>query len=156
MGSPTIQKLFDIQQHSTFSQSRLLPLIAFRNIVANRIPERFPGLRFGFIEACAGWIPFLLHHLRRSLRQRWKFSSSVDLFREYRLYVACEADEDIPYLIQYTGEDNLIIGSDYGHPDASEEPELVAVMRARKDIPNAANEKILCENARKFYSLTHS
>ncbi len=155
MGAPAITQLFDIQQHSTFPQSRLLPLIAFRNIVANKIPERFPGLRFGFIEACAGWIPFLVHHLRRSLRQRWKFSSSVDLFREYRLFVACEADEDIPYLVQYTGEDNLIIGSDYGHPDASEEPELVTVMRARKDITSDVNEKILSENARKLYSLDH-
>ncbi|NIO08084.1 MAG: amidohydrolase family protein [Deltaproteobacteria bacterium] len=156
MGSPTIAQLFDIQQHSTFPQSRLLPLIAFRNIVANKIPERFPGLRFGFIEACAGWIPFLLHHLRRSLRQRWKFSSSVDLFREYRLFVACEADEDIPYLLQFTGEDHLVIGSDYGHPDASEEPELVAVMRARKDVSNEVNEKILSDNAQALYGLGRS
>jgi predicted TIM-barrel fold metal-dependent hydrolase len=152
MGSPTMMRLFDIQQHSTFSQSRLLPLIAFRNIVANKIPERFPGLKFGFIEACAGWIPFLVHHLRRSLRRRWKFASSVDLFREYRLFVACEADEDIPYLTQFTGEDNLIIGSDYGHPDASEESELVAMMRARTDLSKEVTDKILSSNARDFYS----
>jgi len=153
MGSPTIMRLFDIQQHSTFSQSRLLPLIAFRNIVANKIPERFPGLKFGFIEACAGWIPFLVHHLRRSLRGRWRFSSSVDLFREYRLFVACEADEDIPYLVRFAGEDNLLIGSDYGHPDASEEPELVAMMRARTDLSEEVTNKILSSNAREFYSL---
>lgn len=156
MGSPTMMGLFDIQRHSTFSQSRLLPLIAFRNIVANKIPERFPDLKFGFIEACAGWIPFLMHHLRRSMRKGWKFSSSIDLFREYRLFVTCEADEDIPYLIQFAGEDNLIIGSDYGHPDASEEPELVAVMGARKDLTKDVADKILSTNAREFYSLGSS
>ena len=87
------------------------------------------------------------------MRKRWKFSSSVDLFKEYRLFVTCEADEDIPYLTQFAGEDNLIIGSDYGHPDASEEPELVAVMRSRTDLTNDVAEKILSTNAREFYSL---
>ena len=90
------------------------------------------------------------------MRKGWKFSSSVDLFREYRLFVTCEADEDIPYLIQFAGEDNLIIGSDYGHPDASEEPELVTVMGARKDLTKDVADKILSTNAREFYSLGSS
>lgn len=34
------------------------------------------------------------------------------LFQDYLIYVACEADEDIPYLLNYMGEDNLMIGSD--------------------------------------------
>ena len=128
-------------------------MIAFRDIVANKIPERFPALRFGFIEASAGWIPYLIHVLRRLFRDRWNHLSSVDLFRDYRLYVACEADEDVPYIAKYTGEDNLLIGSDYGHQDPSEERQLVATMRAREDIPGHITEKILCENARRFYSL---
>jgi len=30
---------------------------------------------------------------------------------------ACEADEDIPYLGEFIGDDHLMIGSDYGHND---------------------------------------
>ncbi len=150
---PTLTSLFDVERNHSFASGRILPLIAFRDIVHNRIPERFPSLRFGFIEASAGWVPFLLHILRRLLTDRWKNLSSVDLFRDYRLYVACEADEDISYIAKYTGEDNLIIGSDYGHQDPSREPKLVATMRSREDIPSHITEKILCENSRKFYSL---
>jgi predicted TIM-barrel fold metal-dependent hydrolase len=128
-------------------------LIAFRDIIHNKIPERFPGLRFGFIEASAGWVPFLLHILRRLLSDRWKSLSSVDLFREYRLYVACEADEDVPYLAKYIGDDHIIIGSDYGHQDPSRESKLVSTMRSREDIPAQLTEKILCKNAREFYGL---
>jgi hypothetical protein len=48
---------------------------------------------------------------------------------EYRLYVACEADEDIPYIAKYTGEDHILIGSDYGHNDPSNEPLLLPHLR---------------------------
>jgi len=153
IGNPMLINLVDIERNHSFLISRVLPLVAFRDLVANRIPELFPRLRFGFIEASAGWIPFLIHILRRLFRERWKYASSAALFHEYRLYVACEADEDIPYLVNYTGEDHLLIGSDYGHNDPSEERHLVRTMRAREDIPGAITEKILCENPRKFYSL---
>ncbi len=152
-GNPFLLEMFDVARNSTFAHNRILPLIAFRDLVANKIPELFPGLRFGFIEASAGWIPYLIHVLKRLLRERWKYASSADLFRDYRLYVACEADEDIPYIAQHTGEDHILIGSDYGHNDPSKEPQLVATMRAREDVPGNLVENILCENARKFYSL---
>ena len=152
-GAPSLLALFDTERNSTFAHNRILPLIAFRDLVANKIPELFPGLRFGFIEASAGWIPYLIHVLRRLLREKWKYASSAELFREYRLYVACEADEDIPYIVKHAGEDHILIGSDYGHNDPSKEPQLVATMRARKDVPSDIIEKILGENARRFYSL---
>jgi predicted TIM-barrel fold metal-dependent hydrolase len=153
VGNTTLLNLIDVERNHSFLVSRVLPLVAFRDLIANKIPELFPGLRFGFIEASAGWVPFLIHILRRLFRDRWKHLSSADLFRDYRLFVACEADEDVSYLAKYTGEDNLIIGSDYGHNDPSEERNLVRTMREREDIPSHITEKILCENARRFYSL---
>ena len=38
---------------------------------------------------------------------RW--TSGPDMFRDYRLYVAAETDEDIPYLLTYIGEDHIIM-----------------------------------------------
>lgn len=152
-GAPWMIEYFDVARNHTFAHSRILPLIAFRDIVANKIPEMFPGLRFGFIEAAAGWVPYLIHVLKRLLRDKWKHSSSVDLFRSYRLFVACEADEDIPYLIRHIGEDNIIIGSDYGYNDPSEERHLVASLHARDEVTAKQIEKILNENPRRFYAL---
>lgn len=152
-GCPVFLKLFDVERNHTFGHSRIQPLMAFRDIIANKIPEQFPRLKFGFIEASAGWVPFLLHILRRLFRESWKFSSDADMFREYRIFVACEADEDISYIARYTGEDHLLIGSDYGHRDPSEERQLVATMRAREDVPRSLTEKILCDNPLQFYPL---
>jgi hypothetical protein len=49
--------------------------------------------------------------------------------------------------------DHLIIGSDYGHQDPSEERQLVAAMRAREDIPSALTDKIFFENPKLLYPL---
>lgn len=152
-GCPTLTNMFHLERNHTFAHGRVLPIFAFRDIIHNRIPEMFPRLRFGFIEASAGWVPFLLHILRRLLKEQFKFDSSAELFDKYRLFVACEADEDIPYLIKYVGEDHLVIGSDYGHTDPSFEPELANTIRSREDLSPAIADKILCENPRHLYAL---
>jgi uncharacterized protein len=152
-GCPSFLDLFDVERNHTFGHSRIQPLMGFRDLIANKIPEQFPKLKFGFIEASAGWVPFLLHILKRLFKERWKFSSDRDMFREYRIFVACEADEDVNYIARFTGEDQLLIGSDYGHQDPSEERQLVAAMRAREDIPRELTDKILFDNPKKFYPL---
>jgi uncharacterized protein len=152
-GVRAIMEMFDISRNHTFGHTRVMPLLAFRDIVANKIPERFPGLRFGFIEAAAGWVPFLLHIIRRLQKEKFRFGSSAEMFREYRLYVACEADEDIPYLTKHTGDDHLLIGSDYPHSDPSREDQFVHAINVRGDIPPALKQKILYENPRAFYDM---
>ena len=152
-GVKAILDLFDIARNHTFGHTRVMPLLAFRDIVANRIPERFPGLRFGFIEAAAGWAPFLMHIMRRLLKDKFQFASSAELFREYRLYIACEADEDIPYIARCTGEEHLLIGSDYPHNDPSREDQFVNALNVRDDISAPLRNKILYDNPRVFYGL---
>jgi predicted TIM-barrel fold metal-dependent hydrolase len=152
-GVRAIIEMFDISRNHTFGHTRVMPLLAFRDIIANKIPEQFPGLRFGFIEAAAGWVPFLIHIVRRLQKEKFRFASSAEIFREYRLFVACEADEDIPYLAKYTGEDHLLIGSDYPHSDPSREDQFVNAINARADIPAQLRQKILYDNPRAFYAM---
>jgi predicted TIM-barrel fold metal-dependent hydrolase len=152
-GVRAILEMFDISRNHTFGHTRVMPLLAFRDIIANKIPEQFPSLRFGFIEAAAGWVPFLIHIVRRLQKDKFRFGSSTELFREYRLFVACEADEDIPYLAKYTGEDHLLIGSDYPHSDPSREDQFVHAITVREDISPQLRQKILCDNPKQFYWL---
>ena len=152
-GVRAILEMFDISRNHTFGHTRVMPLLAFRDIIANRIPEQFPTLRFGFIEAAAGWVPFLIHIVRRLQKEKFRFASSAELFREYRLYVACEADEDIPYLAKYAGDDHLLIGSDYPHSDPSREDQFVNAINVREDISAPLKQKILYDNARAFYAM---
>jgi predicted TIM-barrel fold metal-dependent hydrolase len=159
-GSRPLLDFFDLELNGTFATSHVPPIVGFRDLVASEIPEKFPALKFGFFEVSASWVPFLYHHLKRSARPRpsfpnarWKFASCQDLFRDYRIYVACEADEDIPYLAEYIGEDNLLIGSDYGHNDPAEEKALVQTMKSRQDLSAELVDKLFTANPARFYGL---
>lgn len=161
-GSPAIASVFDRSFSINLPHVRSLPLFAFRDLIAHKVPEHFPDLRFGFIEAAASWAPYVLHHLQSSSRAKLNSAGDADpatewgprLFREYRLYVAVETDEELPYLVRHIGKDNMIIGSDYGHEDQSRDSGMVALMRQQKDLPSTVIEKILCENPKRFYGLT--
>lgn len=153
-------EFFDLELNGTFAASQLPPVIGFRDLIAGAVPEKFPNLKFGFLEASASWVPYLYHHLKRSARPRpsfpnarWKHASCKALFRDYRIYVACEADEDINYLAEFIGEDHLLIGSDYGHNDPAEEKALVETMTTRADLPRSLVEKIFTENPARFYGI---
>jgi predicted TIM-barrel fold metal-dependent hydrolase len=154
-GSPALNELVDTRYMFNFASQRMLPVVAFHDILSAKLPERFPDLRIGFIEATASWVPFVLHFLkrRRNMGVTAREKLGPELLRDYRLYIACEVDEDIPYLLTQIGEDNLITGSDHGHHDQSAEPELVSVLRSRTDVPPLTVEKILSDNARRFYGI---
>src|SRR5438309_4850046 len=98
-GAPALNNLIEIKRSHTFTHGRLPPLVAFRNIVANRIPEEFPTLRWGFIETGASWVPFVLYQLRGTNRADNSFWGPR-LFEDYRIWVSYEVGEDLPYLLQ--------------------------------------------------------
>jgi predicted TIM-barrel fold metal-dependent hydrolase len=80
----------------------------------------------------------------------------LNVFEENRIYITCQVDEDLPYIIKTVGEDNLMVGSDYTHRDPSMELEFRRELQARADkgdIPQSAVQKILYDNPKAFYGL---
>jgi predicted TIM-barrel fold metal-dependent hydrolase len=67
--------------------------------------------------------------------------------------VTCEITDDLPYVLKVAGEDNLVIGTDYGHTDSSAEIEALRMLRDSKDVQAATVDKILWDNPRKLYGL---
>jgi predicted TIM-barrel fold metal-dependent hydrolase len=67
--------------------------------------------------------------------------------------VACQTDDDLPYVLKYAGEDHLVIGTDYGHNDTSSE--ILALRKLQEDgaVPPHIVKKILDDNARALYGL---
>ena len=62
-------------------------------------------------------------------------------------------DEDLHYLLNLRGEDNISLGTDYGHTDQSAQIEMIADLRAREELPSRVIDKLLIENPRRFYGL---
>jgi predicted TIM-barrel fold metal-dependent hydrolase len=59
----------------------------------------------------------------------------------------------MPYVLKYAGEDNLLLGSDYGHTDQSSELEVLQQFRKEGAMPPGVREKILDQNPRALYNL---
>jgi uncharacterized protein len=131
---------------------------AFSALVEHGVPDLFPSLRVGFIETGASWIPYLYADLvAKKLRRTFlPVDFKEDLFRRNRIYVACQTNDDLPYILKYGTEDSLMIGTDYSHADQSAEIQALDVIEQRAergDIPAAVSRKILADNPRRFYGL---
>ena len=135
----------------------------FTYLAGNHVPERFPTLRFGVIEAMASWIPHVIVELKaKELYRVWsthaeqKFELREDFLRKNRFFVTCQTSDDIPWLLKYGAEDQLMIGTDYTHMDQSgvmDAHEFIERMGEDEEIPMEVAGKIVGDNARVFYGL---
>ncbi len=147
-------------REASFAVGRLqFPVIqAFQSLVQHQIPQQYPKIHWGFIEAGASWVPFVIYNLVRRLKrpgenQRITYDMRTDALKEFNLFVTCQVDEDLPYILQYAGEDNIIVGSDYCHADQSAERDFQLQLRKRTDISAEAVDKILVDNPKRLYRL---
>ena len=146
--------IHDFYEHdSTFSKFKLPTIAAFHSLVMHGTPSKFPKVRWGIIEACANWLPYILQDLRERFDRRGK-ELPDDVLGANNLYVTCEVTDDLPYVIKAAGSDNLLIGTDYGHSDSATEIQALRLLRANKEIGPENVDKILSHNPARFYGLS--
>jgi predicted TIM-barrel fold metal-dependent hydrolase len=133
-----------------FAQFRVPTIITCLSLMMSEIPRTFPDLRWGFIEASAQWVPWIVNE---AVRRSGTKSFPKNPLKEFRIYVSAQTDDDFPYVLKYGGEDNIVIGTDYGHTDASSEVDAITVFRANSSISEAAKKRILDDNPRALYAL---
>lgn len=135
-----------------FCKFKLAVIGAFHSLINDGIPERFPALRIGIIEVSAQWIPYAVHDLARRHARRGQ-QLSDNLLKNKRVYVTCQTDDDLDYILGYAGEDNLVIGTDYGHSDNASEIEALRRLRNDGKVTAQVIDKILDDNPRALYAL---
>ena len=133
-----------------FAQFRVPAVVTCLSLMMSEIPKLFPDLRWGFVEASAQWVPWVVNE---AIRRSGTSQFPRDPLREFKIYVSAQTDDDFPFVLKYAGEDNIVIGTDYGHHDASSEVDAIAVFRGNGSIGDAAKGKILDANPRALYAL---
>jgi predicted TIM-barrel fold metal-dependent hydrolase len=124
-------------------------------MIMRGIPERFPRLRIGAIEVSAQWIPYVVHDINLRLPKFLGKEANPDVLRNSsQLFVACQTDDDLPYVLKYSGENSLMIGSDYGHADNASELLALNRLKAKGEIEPQVIDKILYDNPARFYGLS--
>jgi predicted TIM-barrel fold metal-dependent hydrolase len=135
---------------------------AFHALVLNDTFAKFPNLNWVFVEAGSGWVPHVLWSTRAMRNRHLKTAEYVEAtlrefdrtyLNEHNIFITCEVTEDLPYLIDQIGDDNLIVGSDYSHPDRSSVVGAHRFILDRKDIAPESAEKIVNTNGRRAYRL---
>ncbi|MGH7769703.1 MAG: amidohydrolase family protein [Candidatus Binatia bacterium] len=137
----------------SFWKFRLPVIGGFQSVIMSEVPALFPKLRFHWAEAAAQWIPYVIKDLQR----RWgaiKKELPENPMKEYRQYVSCQTDDDVDYILRYAGEDNLVIGTDYGHNDQSTEIEALRNLKQQGSITGRQYEKITYHNPKNLFALT--
>lgn len=136
-----------------FNRFKLAVVGSFHGLLFNEIPAKFPKTKWAFIEVSSQWIPYAVHDFARRFERRGKKVDMTQVLRQNRIYVACQTDDDLAYVLNYAGDDTLVIGTDYGHNDTSSE--ILALRKLKEDgtIPPRAVNKILDDNPRALYGL---
>ena len=135
-----------------FAMFRAQTVISCFNFLVSDLPNTFPRLRWGFIETAAQWIPWVYQEaVLRYRRLGRKFPE--DLFGEYQVFVTCQTDDDLGYIVEFAGGDSLVMGTDYGHTDPSSEVDAITVLMRKTGISREIKEKILHHNPKKLYNL---
>jgi predicted TIM-barrel fold metal-dependent hydrolase len=151
-GNPELFRLMTNEAGGGFSTFRIPTVTACYALIMSEIPRVFPKLRWGFIEVSSQWVPWVIHEaVRRSLGSAHPIST--DCLREYNIYVSTQSDDDFPYIISYSGEENFVIGTDYGHGDTSSELNAIARFKALDGLDHSVKRKILSENPRRLYGI---
>jgi predicted TIM-barrel fold metal-dependent hydrolase len=133
-------------------------MIAVACLVCGGIIEQFPKLRFAFLEAGCGWLPYWIerlheHYERRAAEMPLMKREPVEYITSGSCYFATEPDEKLlPAALETVGDDYILYSSDYPHTD-SKFPNSVKWIKGRTDVSDESKEKMLSKNGARFYGL---
>ena len=136
----------------SFVRFHIPTVYAFQSLALTGTPALFPDLRWGFIEAGAMWVPFVIHDIENRYKRQGK-EVPDNVLTANRFTVACKVTDDLDYIIGYAGEDNLVVGTDYGHHDFASEIDAMSLIRDLGKLDEGVVDKILGPNARALYGL---
>jgi predicted TIM-barrel fold metal-dependent hydrolase len=135
---------------------------AFFALLWGRVMDQFPRLRWSFLEAGASWVPYVLRETFRADRtgafrsfRDWH-ESAMEVIRGRQFTIACQIDDDIPYLVELLGPDVLIHGTDYGHLDLGSDPDGMHVITEGLGLDPELARKIVDTNGRSAFGIDPS
>ena len=139
---------FDPRLFATF---RIPTVAACFRLLTSGIPSVFPEIRWGFIEASAGWIPWISSEV--SSRFKKTPTAESNPFSDANVFVTTEMSDDHRYILDQVGPNVLVIGTDYGHTDPSSDLDAIAAFRKLTSLTEAEKTAVLYDNARRLYGI---
>jgi uncharacterized protein len=130
---------------------------ALAAVIGGGVLDQFPKLRFAFLEAGVGWVPWWVDRLTEHAEKLPSHvplmkQSPKDYFLDGRCFMTCEPDEPmLEPVIEQMGDEWILYASDYPHWDCSY-PDSVKRLIGRPTLSDATKARVLGENALNFYT----
>ena len=153
MDAMDIFEFFDKSYSDGLARFKFPVISAFHSLMQQEIPLRFPKVRWAFVEAASGWIPYVLKQMEYRFTKRYGKPFPTAPLADNNMFVTCQANEDLSYIIDVAGEDNLMVGTDYGHNDNSTQIEAIRSLKDGVALSGAVANKILGANAARLYGI---
>jgi predicted TIM-barrel fold metal-dependent hydrolase len=158
--SPTLASVYDTVYDSLVLPFTMSMFTGFVDILGGGVLDRFPRLRVCFFEAGCQWIPFLLdrmdHYYEMATeRGRWRYHAKLkptEYVRGGNVYFGFEVEDHLlPEVLRMIGSDKFIYASDIPHGDRMFDS--VRYLRERADVSEPDKQRLLYDNAARFYKL---
>jgi predicted TIM-barrel fold metal-dependent hydrolase len=134
-------------------------VIEMTSMMFGGVFDRFPTLRFSFMEGGIAWLLFLRERMHEAYEQ-WAVQAPAlrcdpdEHLGSGRIFFHCEADERIiPYAVSALGENALLYASDFPHIAPEKIVEEKAHFFARTDLSESAKAGIAGANALRLYKI---
>ena len=116
--------------------------------------EAHPRLKLVIGESGIGWIPYVLEHMDLEWEDQFKdltLAMKPSAYWRRQCYATYQSDPIGIRLLDILGEDNVMWGSDFPHPDGVWPDSQEFIERELGGVPTATRRKIVCTNAAALY-----
>jgi len=134
--------------------------LAIGSLICGGVLDAFPKLRVGFLEAGAGFLPYLFDRLDEVAVEEPEYTKVAikKLPREYldQLWFSFNIKTEaasIPFLIERIGAGPLLISSDYPHGLAGSGMNTVQFLEKLETVSAGDKEKLMGLNAMRLFNL---
>jgi predicted TIM-barrel fold metal-dependent hydrolase len=136
---------------SSFQMYMAVPLMA---IIFGGVLVHHRGLKMVIGESGIGWLPYILDHMDLEWEDQF---ADLDLkmkpseYWHRQCYATYQSDRIGIKMLDEIGEDNIMWGSDFPHPDGIWPDSQEYIARELGHLPAATRHKIVCTNAARLY-----
>ena len=123
-------------------------------VIYGGVLEGQPDPRVVIGESGIGWIPDFLHHLDLEWEDQFKdltLTMKPSAYWRRQCHATYQSDPVGVRLIDLLGEDNVMWGSDFPHPDGVGPDSQDFIARELGHVPDATRRKIIRDNAARLY-----
>ncbi|MDA1075517.1 MAG: amidohydrolase family protein [Proteobacteria bacterium] len=116
--------------------------------------EAHPRLSLVIGESGIGWIPYILDHMDLEWEDQFKDLTLTMKPSDYwhrQCYATYQSDPIGIRLLDVLGEDNVMWGSDFPHPDGVWPDSREFIDREMTGVPESVRHKLICGNAKRLY-----